>query len=87
VHAVHSVNACANMYVHCTLYMYKQNKGGILGGNLDRSLKSFPPCYSHTPLVLHTFCFLDLRFLQATAGKGGGGGFWVNKYSTWITEE
>jgi hypothetical protein len=54
--------------------------GGILGGNPDRSLKSFPPCYSQTPLVLTTFCFLDLRFLQSTAGKGGGGGFWVNKY-------
>ena len=26
------------------------NRGGILGGNPDRSLKSFPPCYSQTPL-------------------------------------
>ncbi len=51
--------------------------GGILGGNPDRSLKSFPPCYSQTPLLtdctLPTFYFLDLRFLQATAGRGGGG--------------
>ena len=67
-------------------------RGGILGGNPDRSLKSFPPCYSQTPLL--TNCtpapsvFLDLRFLQlcleistATAGGGeGGGGIWVNKY-------
>ena len=35
--------------------------GGILGGNLDRSLKSFPPCYSQTPLL--TDCTPHLLFL------------------------
>ncbi len=60
-------------------------RGGILGGNPDRSLKSFPPCYSQTPLQANCSppsVFLDLRFLQlclvistATAG-GGGGGFY-----------
>jgi hypothetical protein len=59
------------------------SRGGILGGNPDRSHKSFPPCYSQTPLVLPTFCFLDLRFLQATAGKGGEVSGLIN---TWINE-
>ena len=62
----------------------KEYRGGILGGNPDRSLKSFTPCYSQTPLVLPTFCFLDLRFLQTTAGKGGEVSGLIN---TWINEE
>jgi hypothetical protein len=35
-------------------------------------------------IVLSTFCFLDLRFLQATAGKGGEVSGLIN---TWINED
>ncbi len=31
-------------------YMYHSNRGRILGRNWDKSLKSFPPCYSQSPL-------------------------------------
>ncbi len=43
--------------------------GGILGGNPDRSLKSFPPCYSQTPLLTNctpsSFSFLGLEISTA----------------------
>jgi hypothetical protein len=38
-----------------------KNRGGILGGNPNGSLKSFPPCYSQTPL--QTNCTSLLQFL------------------------
>jgi hypothetical protein len=31
---------------------YSTSRGRILGRNPDKSLKSFPPCYSHSPLQL-----------------------------------
>ncbi len=56
--------------------------GGILGGNPDRSLKSFPPCYSQTPL--QTNCTPQLLFfgleISTSNSWEGGVGFWVNKY-------
>jgi hypothetical protein len=59
-------------------------RGGILGGNPDRSLKSFPPCYSQTPLL--TDCtphllFFGLEISTSNSWGGKGGGFWVNKYT------
>jgi hypothetical protein len=30
---------------------YTENRGRILGRNWDKSLKSFPPCYSQSPLL------------------------------------
>jgi hypothetical protein len=68
----------------------KGNRGGILGGNPDRSLKSFPPCYSQTPLLTNctpsSFSFLGLEISTAlpcdfySNSWGGGGDVWVNKY-------
>ena len=67
--------------------------GGILGGNPDRSLKSFPPCYSQTPLLTNCtpllqfswtwdFYSFALWFLQQQLG---GRDVWVNKYlDHWI---
>ncbi len=51
------------------------NWGGILGGNPDRSLKSFPPCYSQTPLL--TDCtphllFFGLEISTSNSWEGGG---------------
>ncbi len=60
----------------------KGTRGGILGGNPDRSLKSFPPCYSQTSLLTNTpllqfswtwyFYSFALWFLQQQLGRGGG---------------
>jgi hypothetical protein len=63
--------------------MALETGGGILGGNPDRSLKSFPPCYSQTPLL--TDCtphlqFFGLEISTSDSWEGGGGGYWVNKY-------
>ncbi len=68
---------------------FQKTWGGILGQNPDRNLKSFPPCYSQTPLLTDCtshlqfswtwdFYSLALRFLQQQLG--GVEGVWVNKY-------
>ncbi len=38
-----------------------ETRGRILGGNADKSLKSFPPCYSQSPLQL---CLGDFYFFK-----------------------
>jgi hypothetical protein len=57
-------------------------RGGILGGNPDRSLKSFPPCYSQTPLLSNCTPHLLFFGLEISASNSweGGVGFWVYKY-------
>ncbi len=70
------------------------SRGGILGGYPDRSLKSFPPCYSQTPLLMNctsllpSSCTWDfysfaLWLLQQQMGGGGMSGL----ISTWINDE
>ncbi len=61
-----------------------ESRGGILGGNPDRSLKSFPPCYSQTTLYTNRLysppsVFWTWDFYKQQLGRGGGG-YWVNKY-------
>jgi hypothetical protein len=49
--------------------------GGILGGNPDRSLKSFPPCYSQTPLLTDftpQLLFFGLEISTSNSWEGGG---------------
>ncbi len=67
---------------YTSLDVGKLYRGGILGGNPDRSLKSFPPCYSQTPLLTNYtpllqfswtwyFYIFALWFLQQQLGRGG----------------
>ncbi len=37
--------------IHGEGVSYMQHRGRILGHNWDKSLKSFPPCYSQSPLL------------------------------------
>ena len=74
-----------NPLLFCDKELYaeysKEYRDGILGGNPDRSLKSFPPCYSQTPLLTDCtphFLFFGLEI--STSNSWEGGGFWVNKY-------
>ena len=63
-------------------------RGGILGGNPDRSLKSFPPCYSQTPLL--TDCTPHLLFFGleiSTSNSWEGEGEVSGLINTWINEE
>ena len=53
-----------------------QCRGGILGGNPDRSLKSFPPCYSQTPLLIDCtphLLFFGLEISTSNSWEGGRG--------------
>ncbi len=45
---------------------YQQKCGRILGRNRDKSLKSFPPCYSQSPLLtgFETVCNVNIVYVN-----------------------
>jgi hypothetical protein len=68
-------------------FIKDEYRGGILGGNPDRSLKSFPPCYSQTPLLTECtphLLFFGLEISTSNSWEGGGVFGLIN---TWINEE
>ncbi len=42
-------------------------RGRLLGRNPDKSFKSFPPCYSHSPLQLCLDIYISVRFYSSVA--------------------
>jgi hypothetical protein len=58
VHADHS--SCCRVLADHSIGSWSACRGGILGQNPDRNLKSFPPCYSQTPQL--SDCTPHLQF-------------------------
>jgi hypothetical protein len=52
------------IHAHYTVSLVRESRGQTLGRNWDKSLKSFPPCYSQSPLLTDYPTSLEQKWFE-----------------------